>query len=106
MLENVYGIDHPYNSFPSIHVMSSYLLKRTLRNSTWKNKWHKWIVGCFSTSIILATLFIKQHVIMDVAAGIILVECLFIGVEFMYSKLFIQSRPLKTPAKTESSYVA
>lgn len=67
-------------------------------------KWHKWIVVCFSASIILATLFIKQHVIMGVAAGILLVECVFIGVEFVYDKLFLQSHTLKAPAKTASSY--
>jgi len=32
MLQNVYQIDQPYNCFPSIHVMSSYLMIRAVRN--------------------------------------------------------------------------
>jgi hypothetical protein len=106
ILQYIYEIDHPYNSFPSIHVMSSYLLIRAIRNSSWKNKWHQWIIGCCSTSIILATMFIKQHDIMDVIAAIILVECLFKCVEFVYGWLLIQSRTLKDVAKKPSSYSA
>jgi hypothetical protein len=106
MLEYVYGIDHPYNSFPSIHVMSSYLLIRAIRGSSWKKQWHKWTIGCFSTSIILATLFIKQHVIMDVISSIILVEVLFKSVEIMYGWLSLHNRTLKEAARQPSSYSA
>jgi len=104
MLQYIYGIDHPYNSFPSIHVMSSYLLIRAIRNSSWKNRWHQWTIGISSTSIILATMFIKQHVMMDVVAAIILVECLFKIVEFMYGLLFLRSRTLKDAPKKPSPY--
>ncbi|MBU8918418.1 phosphatase PAP2 family protein [Bacillus sp. FJAT-29953] len=96
MLQFVYQIDHPYNSFPSIHVMSSYLMIRASRDSSWKNRWMQWIIGCFSTSIILATLFIKQHVIMDCLAAILLVECLFKMVEYGYRRLFVQKRTVKS----------
>jgi membrane-associated phospholipid phosphatase len=104
MLNYVYQIDHPYNSFPSIHVMSSYLMIRAVRNSSWKNKWNQWIIGCCSTSIILATLFIKQHVIMDVAAAILLVECLFKGVEVVHQWLVVPNRAVKQVVKNPSSY--
>jgi membrane-associated phospholipid phosphatase len=100
----IYEIDQPYNSFPSIHVMSSYLLIRAICNSSWKKGWHLWIIGCFSTSIILATMFIKQHFIIDVIAAILLVECLFKGVEFVYRWLSLQNHTLKDVAKKPSSY--
>jgi membrane-associated phospholipid phosphatase len=100
-LQYIYRIDHPYNSFPSIHVMSSYLLIRAFRNRPWKNKW---FIGGFSTAIILSTLFIKQHFIMDVIAAILLVECLFISVNKVYKWLFVQNRTLKEVAKQPSSY--
>jgi membrane-associated phospholipid phosphatase len=105
MLQYIYAIDHPYNSFPSIHVMSSYLLIRAIRNNSWKTKWHQWLIGCSSASIILATMFIKQHVIMDVAAAILLVEILFKSVEFVYDWFFLQSPLLKNTAKKPSSYL-
>lgn len=100
-LQYIYRIDHPYNSFPSIHVMSSYLLIRAFRNRPWKNKW---FIGGFSTAIILSTLFIKQHFIMDVIAAILLVECVFISVDMVYKWLFVQNRTLKEVAKQPSSY--
>lgn len=91
LLHYVYQIDHPYNSFPSIHVMSSYLMIRAIRNGSWKTAWVQWTIGLCSTSIILATLLIKQHVIMDVAAAILLVECLFKGVELVYRWMSAQN---------------
>ncbi|MDP4086185.1 MAG: phosphatase PAP2 family protein [Bacillota bacterium] len=105
-LEYIYGIDHPFNSFPSIHAMSSYLLIRAIRNCSWINKWHRWIVGCFSTSIILATMFIKQHAILDVLVAILLVECLFNGLELLYRWVLLQNHSLKEVAKKPSSFSA
>lgn len=103
MLAYVYQMDQPYNSFPSIHVMSSYLLIRAIRNRSWKNKWIGWMIGCFSTSIILATLFIKQHVIIDVLAAILLVECLFKMVEIVYRWLSVPKRKVKPVAEKSFS---
>lgn len=103
ILQYIYKIDNPYNSFPSIHVFSSYLLIRAIRGSFWKRKWHIWTIGCFSTSIILATLFIKQHFIIDVISAIILVEILFKSVEIMYGWLSIHYDTLKEAAIQPSS---
>lgn len=103
MLQYVYQIDHPYNSFPSIHVLSSYLMLRAIRNSQWKNRWIQWSIVCFSTSIILATLFIKQHVILDVIAAILLVEGLFKMVELVHSWLSLPKRTVKPVAEKSFS---
>jgi membrane-associated phospholipid phosphatase len=104
ILQYIHSIDQPYNSFPSIHVMSSYLLIRAFRNQSWKNRWQQWFIGGFSTSIILATLFIKQHMVMDVVGAILLVEFIFKGVDIMYKWVFIQNRKLKDAAKHPGSY--
>lgn len=95
LLQYVYQIDQPYNCFPSIHVMSSYLMIRAVRNHPRLNKWINWTIICFSTSIILATLLIKQHVIMDVVAAILLVNCLYKIVELMNGWLLLPKRNLK-----------
>ena len=105
-LQYIYSIDHPYNSFPSIHVMSSYLLMRAIRSRSWKTKWIQWFILGFSTSIILATLFIKQHMVLDVVAAIVLVEFLFKGVDIVYTWLSLQNRKLKDVVKQPSSYTA
>lgn len=97
LLQYVYLMDHPYNSFPNIHTMSSYLMMRAIRTSSWKNKWNQGIIYFCSTSIICATLFIKQHFLMDVLAAILLVECLFKSIEISFQVLFKQ--------KGEGTYV-
>jgi hypothetical protein len=103
ILQYVYKIDQPYNCFPSIHVMSSYLMIRAIRNCSWKKWWINWCIRCFSTSIILATLFIKQHVIMDVLAAILLVECLFKLVDLVHGWLLAPKRTVKPIAKKSFS---
>ncbi|MEH7548923.1 phosphatase PAP2 family protein [Neobacillus vireti] len=103
ILQYVYKIDQPYNCFPSIHVMSSYLMIRAIRNSSLSKRWIKWSIVCFSTSIILATLFIKQHVIMDVVAAIVLVEWLFKIVELVHIWIVMPKRTVKPVAKKSFS---
>ncbi|HJV16218.1 MAG TPA: phosphatase PAP2 family protein [Bacillales bacterium] len=103
MLRFVYKIDQPYNCFPSIHVMSSYLMIRAIRNCSWKKWWNAWVIRFFSISIILATLFIKQHVLMDVFATILLVECLFKIVDVVHGWLVVPKRIVKPVAKKSFS---
>lgn len=69
-----YAGDQPYNGFPSIHVLTCYLailgsrvLTRPRRN----------LVFIISFLIILSTLFVKQHVLADVGAGIAVGEITF-----------------------------
>jgi hypothetical protein len=103
MLQYVYKIDQPYNCFPSIHVMSSYLMIRAIRNCSWEKWWIQWGIRCFSISIILATLFIKQHVLMDVFFAILLVECLFKIVDVVHGWLLVPKRIVKPVAQKSFS---
>jgi membrane-associated phospholipid phosphatase len=69
-----YRLDEPYNGFPSIHVLTCYLLlrgSRILPTSSYL------AITVIAWLIILSTLFIKQHVIADVVAGIALGEFVF-----------------------------
>lgn len=104
LLQYVYRIDQPYNSFPSIHTMSSYLLMRAIRGSSWKNKWNQGIIYFCSTSIICATLFIKQHFLMDVLAAILLVESLYKMVEIAFQVTFKQRGERKYVSRKPDSY--
>jgi membrane-associated phospholipid phosphatase len=69
-----YRLDEPYNGFPSIHVLTCYLM---LRGSGILPATSRLAVAVIAWLIILSTLFIKQHVIADVAAGIALGEIVF-----------------------------
>jgi membrane-associated phospholipid phosphatase len=72
----LYRADQPFNCFPSIHCMSSYLLFRALFTSSIKNKRNLTLIGSSAFIIILSTLFVKQHVVLDAVGGVILAEVL------------------------------
>ncbi|MEF3303277.1 phosphatase PAP2 family protein [Paenibacillus sp. GYB003] len=70
----VYSNDRPYNCFPSIHVMTTYLMmKSTFRHIHLKRLTHL-AIGLTGWSIIVSTVFVKQHVVLDIVGAIVLVE--------------------------------
>ncbi|KOP68381.1 serine/threonine protein phosphatase [Bacillus sp. FJAT-18019] len=76
----VYSTDNPYNCFPSIHVLTSYLMIKGAVGSDFVSKRERTAVKVCAWSIIASTLFVKQHVLLDVAGAIALVEILWYGV--------------------------
>ena len=73
----VYNNDQPYNAFPSIHVLLSFLMIKAINKYPAKNYLSLSIVYIFAVSIILATQFIKQHVILDLLSAIVLGGLIF-----------------------------
>lgn len=74
LVDVVYRTDQPYNCFPSIHVLTSYLI---LRGARVFNK-IIWTVTAFtSILIIISTVFVKQHVVVDIVGGILVGELCF-----------------------------
>ncbi|WP_165921037.1 phosphatase PAP2 family protein [Paenibacillus albiflavus] len=73
----IYQTDQPYNCFPSIHVFTSYLVFSAIRQC--KNVPFMIRFGFIISawSVILSTLFVKQHVILDAAGGIVLAQFLY-----------------------------
>lgn len=68
----IYEVDRPLNCFPSIHVLNTYIIMRFTKikdNKSWFIYTN--IVGIL---IILSTLFIKQHYILDGVSAIIIAE--------------------------------
>ena len=95
----IYSADRPYNCFPSIHVLTCFLMVRGLCSSSIKNKLNLFIVSSMAVIIIISTLFIKQHVIADVVSGILLADLLFDivdGMEFEKYFKFNRSKKLET----------
>ncbi|WP_213084144.1 phosphatase PAP2 family protein [Cohnella massiliensis] len=93
----IYWRDQPYNCFPSIHVFSSYLMMRAIWNSKMKNRLNVAVIYTFSFTIILSTLFMKQHVLADVAGGMLLAEVVFRGARRTQIILTTQIKPLELP---------
>ncbi|MBU3126548.1 phosphatase PAP2 family protein [Clostridium tagluense] len=84
-----YSSDMPYNCFPSIHVITTYLAVKGI-NLTNANKRIKFPVNVVGFLIIISTQFIKQHVIMDIFFAIFLCEVFFIGITYIeeYYKIY------------------
>lgn len=75
----IYSIDRPVNCFPSLHVLTTYFIMRyTKYKDSKKNFYYTQIIGIL---IILSTLFIKQHFVMDVIGAIILCEVIILLVK-------------------------
>ena len=82
----IYSMDTPTNVLPSIHVFNSMAVYFAVKNSPCLKK--KKIIrgGAFimTTSIILSTMFLKQHSVFDVITGIVLSV-------FMYTVVYAKS---------------
>ncbi|WP_276355256.1 phosphatase PAP2 family protein [Cohnella caldifontis] len=87
LMNFIYERDRPFNCFPSIHCFSSYMVMRLLWGSSFKNRWNMILITGMSSTIILSTLFIKQHVILDALAGVLLVEFVLAGMTIVETQL-------------------
>jgi membrane-associated phospholipid phosphatase len=77
MVRAIYNFDRPFNCFPSIHCMSSYLMMKAVSISNIKSKLFKAWAYVMSILIMISTLLIKQHVILDLICGILLCDVVF-----------------------------
>ena len=67
----IYSSDTSTNVFPSIHVFNTIAMHTEVRHSTTLKK-HPWAVrisGIIAVSIVLSTMFIKQHTVIDVVGA-------------------------------------
>jgi membrane-associated phospholipid phosphatase len=92
---NLYENDNPYNCFPSIHVLNSVLIALYTFESEKVSRVNKTICVIIAVSIILSTMFVKQHYFADVIASIIFAFVLY----FSFKKLkFNDSSQVKAHA--------
>lgn len=68
----MYSTDHPYNAFPSLHVLISFLMIKAVNQCRSAGPVSKILVYCFSGLVIISTQFVKQHVILDAFSAILL----------------------------------
>lgn len=70
----IYGIDAADNLFPSIHCLDSWVCFRGARQMKRTGKWYARFTLVFTLLVFASTVLIKQHVIVDVFAGIVVGE--------------------------------
>ncbi|GGE62632.1 phosphatase PAP2 family protein [Priestia taiwanensis] len=68
----IYNLDDPFNCFPSIHVLTSAVMIIAIHQSSIKRITNILIIDTTAILIILSTIFVKQHAILDVVAGLLL----------------------------------
>ena len=70
----LYRVDAPYNLFPSIHCLVSWLCFIGVRRRPGAPRPLVWGTGLAAALICLSTLTTRQHVMADVAGGVLLAE--------------------------------
>nr|WP_204616248.1 phosphatase PAP2 family protein [Desulforadius tongensis] len=105
----IYSSDQPFNCFPSIHCLTSFLMIKGINNSTVKNTFNTTIISFTAAVIILSTLFVKQHVILDVISAILLGDLVFRLVHYFPTSAVLlwlrNSYPLATMKKKLEIYM-
>jgi membrane-associated phospholipid phosphatase len=85
LVKLIYVNDEPYNAFPSIHSLTSFLMLYGIVKASNTSKPVELTVSITAILIIISTLFIKQHVILDAVSAILLGFVVFQVVEVIVS---------------------
>lgn len=84
VLRFVYMVDTPVNLFPSIHCYASWFCFMGIRSNKRIPVWYRVFSLAMAIAVCVSTVTVKQHVIADVFAGVILAEiCWFITGKLM-----------------------
>lgn len=70
----IYRLDTPVNLFPSIHCLESWLCLRNALSVKKAPRWYKPSMVAFALLVLASTLLVKQHVLLDIPAGILAAE--------------------------------
>lgn len=85
LVKTLYATDTSTNVLPSLHVFNSIgaFIAITHSKSLRRHKGILWSSGILTTLIIMATVFLKQHSVIDVVAGFIMAAFIY---QFVYAK--------------------
>ena len=70
----IYRMDAPDNLFPSVHCLESWLCFRTSFRIKKAPRWYPAAGFFFTAAVCASTVLVKQHVLVDIPAGIALAE--------------------------------
>lgn len=74
LMRFLYQVDAPVNLFPSIHCLVSWLCWIGVRRREDVPRWYRHFSFWMAVAVCLSTLTTKQHVVADVAGGVLLAE--------------------------------
>ena len=70
----IYRMDAPDNLFPSIHCLESWVCFRSAMQMKKTGPWYRHFTLLFSLLVFASTVLIKQHVAVDIVAGVLTAE--------------------------------
>ncbi len=92
----VYFVDEPVTLFPSIHCLESWMCFRGSMHLKKVPSWYKWLMLISAILVFLSTVFVKQHVFIDIIGGILVVELsLLIAKIFKTGRIFNKIEKLR-----------
>lgn len=97
----IYNTDEPFNCFPSIHVLTTMIIMLASTHTKGTGKFQSYITQMTGILIILSTLFVKQHVIYDVVASVVLSAGLWVVV--FYFRPLVLKLKINTNRNKKSS---
>lgn len=77
IIKLIYKVDNPYNCFPSIHVLVCTLMIEGIWKTRNKSNIIAAIVTVLGVAVMLSTVFIKQHVVLDGVSGILIASIMY-----------------------------
>ncbi|MDZ5472880.1 phosphatase PAP2 family protein [Bacillus sp. 31A1R] len=100
LVQFIYANDQPYNCFPSIHVLTTFIIMVCSSKIKDKHVLNTLFIQAMGVLIIASTLFVKQHAILDVIGSIVLVSFVYSLVTnksvVSVKELMFESPPEKT----------
>lgn len=80
MVQELWVVDTPTNVLPSLHVYNSVVCCVAVFRSEQlrRSKWVRPVTLMLTVSIVLATMFLKQHSVVDVTAALIMAAVLYV----------------------------
>ena len=79
LIKMTYSVDQADNLLPSIHCFVSWLCFIGVRDDREIPKWYRIASLLMAVAVCISTLTVKQHVIIDVVAGILLAEASYLA---------------------------
>lgn len=85
----LYKVDAPTNLFPSIHCLVSWFCFIGIAKDNTIPHWYRLVSFFFAIAVFVSTLTTRQHVILDVAGGVVLAQiCYWISQKTSFWKVF------------------
>lgn len=72
--EFIYSMDTPDNLFPSVHCLESWFCFRGAMHLKKTDRWYTYFSLVFTLLVFASTVLVKQHVVVDIIAGVVVCE--------------------------------